>query len=197
MTHGKIQILEAQIRECFGRVVYSHKTHEKCCDILLERLRKIKLAQIILSALSAGGFISVVFGGGIVAGLLGALVSTSLLVLNAYTKDYDLGELGQKHKEAANDLWIIRERYLSLLTDLSIGDTSSEKICETRDQLMSELSGIYKSAPPTTSDAYTRAQKALKISEDYTFSDTEIDAFLPNELKRANKTMEDNDLGCA
>ncbi|MEH0992030.1 hypothetical protein V7J87_28835, partial [Klebsiella pneumoniae] len=28
-------ILEGQIRECYGRVVYSHKTHEKCADILI------------------------------------------------------------------------------------------------------------------------------------------------------------------
>lgn len=32
------KILEGQLRESFGRVVYSHKTHEKCADILLERL---------------------------------------------------------------------------------------------------------------------------------------------------------------
>ena len=25
-------VLEGQLRECFGRVVYSHKTHEKCAD---------------------------------------------------------------------------------------------------------------------------------------------------------------------
>ena len=28
------RILEGQLRECYGRVVYSHKTHEKCADIL-------------------------------------------------------------------------------------------------------------------------------------------------------------------
>jgi hypothetical protein len=28
-----IKVLESQIRECFGRVVFSHKTHEKCSDI--------------------------------------------------------------------------------------------------------------------------------------------------------------------
>jgi hypothetical protein len=45
----------------------------------------------------------------------GLIVSNGLLALNSYTKNYDLGELGQKHKQAANDLWLIRENYLSLL----------------------------------------------------------------------------------
>ena len=36
-------------------------------------------------------------------------------------------------------------------------------------------------------EAYSRAQEALKKLEDMTFSDEEIDAFLPKELKRISK----------
>src|SRR5437870_7815305 len=91
-------VLEAQLRECFGRVVYSHKTHEKCADILLTRLARIKLAQIVLSALTTAGFVAAVFGNSAIGGIIGLLISIALLVLNAYTKDYDLGELAQKHR---------------------------------------------------------------------------------------------------
>jgi len=115
------RILEGQLRECFGRVVYSHKTHEKCADILLSRLAIIKLWQIILAAITTGGFIAAVLGAGKAGAVVGVLVSTILLVINAYTKDYDLGELAQKHKQAANDLWLIREKYLSLIIDLMMG----------------------------------------------------------------------------
>ncbi len=88
---GSRLILEGQLRECFGRVVYSHKTHEKCADILLSRLGKIKIWQIILSAITTGGFIAAVFDTGKVGVVAGIIVSTGLLVLNAYTKNYDLG----------------------------------------------------------------------------------------------------------
>src|SRR5256885_6285766 len=98
-------ILEGQLRESYGRVVYSHKTHEKCADILLSRLSRIKLWQIILSAITTAGFIAAVSGAGKLGAAVGILVSTALLVLNAYTKSYDLGELAQKHKQVANDLW--------------------------------------------------------------------------------------------
>ena len=30
-------LLESQIREIYGRVVYTHKTHEKCADVLKNR----------------------------------------------------------------------------------------------------------------------------------------------------------------
>ncbi|HHO9683559.1 TPA: SLATT domain-containing protein, partial [Escherichia coli] len=81
------RVLEGQIRECYGRVVYSHKTHEKCSDILLSRLSSIKFWQIILSALTTGGFLATFFGAGEVGTGVGIVVSTLLLILNAYTKD--------------------------------------------------------------------------------------------------------------
>lgn len=177
-------ILEGQLRECYGRVVYSHKTHEKCSDILLTRLSNIKLSQIVLSALTTGGFISTFFGVGEIGVGVGVVVSTLLLVLNAYTKNYDLGELAQKHKQAANEIWLIREKYLSLLTDLAMGEKSIEQLQSERDLLLECLHSVYSGSPNTTFEAYKKAQSALKTKEDMTFSDVEIDAFLPTELRR-------------
>lgn len=188
-------ILESQLRECYGRVVYSHKTHEKCADILLALLSKIKLWQIILSAFTTGGFIVAVFGSekedtvalfdmwkiGI---FVGTIVSTILLVINAYTKDYDLGELAQKHRQAGADLWNIREKYLSLITDLKMCEKPIETLQKERDELQRELHSVYSGAPSTNYKAYQKAQEALKQKEDMTFIDEEIDVFLPKELKK-------------
>lgn len=178
------KILEGQLRECYGRVVYSHKTHEKCSDILLARLSSIKFWQILLSALTTGGFVSTFFGAGEIGAGIGVGISTLLLVLNAYTKNYDLGELAQKHKQAANEIWLIRENYLSLLTDLIIGEKSIPQLLSERDELLKSLHSAYSGSPNTTFEAYQKARDALKTKEDMTFSDEEIDAFLPKELKR-------------
>jgi hypothetical protein len=176
MTTDHINVLEGQLRECYGRVVYSHKTHEKCADILLERQGRIKFWQIVISAVVTGGIVSTFFGTKEIGAAISALLSASLLALNAYTKDYDLGEIAQKHRQAGSDLWIIREKYLSLLTDIRVGDA-----------LQDELHAVYVGAPSTNFEAYSRAQEALKKLEDMTFSDEEIDAFLPKELKRISK----------
>ena len=177
-------ILEAQLRECYARVVYSHKTHEKCADILLSRLARIKFFQITLSALTTAGFVGAVFHESQIGVALGLVVSTVLLALNSYTKDYDLGELAQKHKQAAADLWAIREKYLSLLVDLAIRLDSLEVIRGRRDELLAQLHSVYAGAATTSVQAYRHAQAALKKFEDMTFTDAEIDAFLPTELKR-------------
>lgn len=180
------RILEGQLRECYGRVVYTHKAHEKCVDILLNRLHLIKLSQIVLSALTTAGFIGAAFGKGQVATLGGLAVSTVLLILNSYVKNFDIGELAQKHKQAATDLWLIRERFQSLLVDISMKQKPLGSLQEQRDKLIESLHTIYSGSPSTTDKAYKNAQKALKKMEDMTFSDEEIDAFLPKELKRTS-----------
>jgi general stress protein CsbA len=152
---------------------------------LLDRLGKIKLAQIVLAAVTTGGFLVAIFGKETIGTYVGVVVSTILLVLNAYTKDYDLGELAQKHRQAASDLWLIREKYLSLITDLRMSDESVEEIRKRRDALLVDLHSVYSGAPSTTFKAYQQAQKALQKYEDMTFSDKEIDEFLPSALRKA------------
>lgn len=126
----------------------------------------------------------VLLGAGLIGSIIASILSALLLCLTLYIKDYNLGELAQKHKQAANDIWIIRERYESLITDLASGNKTLEDILPERKNLMEDLHSVYSSAPNTSYQAYREAQKALKQNEDMTFSDQEIDAFLPNELKR-------------
>ena len=140
--------------------------------------------QIILSAITTCGLIATLFGAGQIGTSVGVLVSTSLLALNAYTKNYDLGELAQKHRQIGAELWVIREKYLSLLTDLRMGEEFIERLRTERDNLLEELHAVYSGAPSTSPEAYKMAQDALKELEDMTFSDEEINAFLPKELKR-------------
>jgi hypothetical protein len=187
MTDGE-KILEGQLRECYGRVVYTHKTHEICADILLLKHKRIKFLQIVLSALITGGIItSLADCWKVFASWFSVFCSTVLLALNSYTKDYDLGELAQKHRRISADLWLIREDYLSLLTDLHSGEFAVEALRQRRDDLVQKLHAIYTGAPSTDSSAYKKAQKALKVSEDMTFSESEVDAFLPKELKRTHQ----------
>ncbi len=191
-TQQTRQILEAQLRECFGRVVYSHKTHEKCADLLLAKWANIKLWQLILSALSTAGFISAVAGAEKVGSIAGATIASILLVLNAYTKNYDLGQLAQKHKQTGCDLWFVRERYLSLITDLAMREKPIESLQTERDKVLKDLHAIYAGAPPTNGKAYGQAQVALQQNEELTFSEKEIDAFLPKPLKRSQSPVEGN-----
>ncbi len=181
---SQIDIIESQIRECFGRVVWSHKTQEKCADILLRRNSYIKISQIVLSALTATGVLVTIGGDCKIVNILTAIISTTLLALNTFLKGTDLGEIAQRHVEAAANLWNIREKYLSLITDINAGIIPIEEILTQRNKLQEELSCIYKGSPRTINQAYKKATKALKINEELTFSPEEIDMLLPEPLRK-------------
>ncbi len=178
-----VNILESQIRECFGRVAYSHKTHEKSADLYNTSLYRLKLAQIILSAITTGGIIIALFGDGNLSSIIAAIASTMLLGISIYMKSYDLREIEQAHSKTASELWDVRESYLSILIDMKSKNSDLKIIRDKRDILQNRLRTIYENAPRTSKKAYIQAQEALKFKEELTFSDEEIDNLLPSKLK--------------
>jgi hypothetical protein len=54
-------------------------------------------------------------------------------------------------------------------------------------KLETEKHQAYLNAPPTSDKAVAMAKKALEVSQDNSFSDEEINRFLPDSLKRRNQ----------
>ncbi len=174
------------IREAFGRVVYSHKTHEKECELLHMTVWKIKWVNIILSCMTFGGVVSIFFTDSSTLENVTIFISTITLGFMIYQLSFNPEELAAKHRQVAKELWFIREKYENLIADIASKSLNSEQIRNRRDRLLEEVGVIYKFAPQTSTKAYKDAQKALKIDEELTFSDTEINQFLPKTL-RSNK----------
>jgi hypothetical protein len=183
MTESEI-LLESQIRELYGRVVYTHKTHEKCADVLKGRNDRLKLIEIGLSAATTTSVLVVLLGDGRIFQFIAALSSTFLLALTLYSKDFNLLAIAEKHKQAALDILEVREKLLSLLVDIRIGNKEIIQLQKIRDDLNEQLVNTYRGAPKTINKAYQIASKALKENEEFTFSDPEIDKFLPESLRR-------------
>lgn len=176
--------LEDQLRECFGRVVYAHKTHEKMADRSSNTLRRFKLTQIVLSALTACGAVSIVFVDSLYLKIATAGISFITLFVSGYMKSFDPGGTAQKHRDTAASLWPLRESYFSLLTDLRMQAITHTEALKQREELQRKLAAVYKGAPQTDADAYANAKQALEVSEEFTFSDAEIDRFMPASLKK-------------
>lgn len=177
--------LLVQLKEAYGRVVYTYTTHLKMMNRLVKKNALIKYTQIILSAISTGGFLGSIITNEIVLTCIGGLFSTALLALNLFFKDFNLLEEIKQHRSAADNLWMVREDYISLLTDFSI--LSDAEIIEKRDKLQSRVFEIYKMAPKTDRKSYTEAQNALKSEEEQFFSPEEINKMLPSHLRDKSK----------
>ncbi|MCK9580536.1 MAG: SLATT domain-containing protein [Methanoregula sp.] len=171
------------IRESFGRVVYSHKTHEKNAEIYSCRTIAIKWVNIILTTLTSGTLVSTIITNQDILIYISATLSALTLAFIIFQLSFNPETEAEKHRQIAKELWYVREKYVNLMADLLTQKISDETIISRRDNLTEELKMIYKFAPITSTKAYRKAQKALKINEELTFSDEEIDQFLPQELK--------------
>jgi hypothetical protein len=185
-VNGRDEYLLAQIRESFGRVVYSHKTHEKQADICFAKYRLQQGLLVGFTAVSTGTFLVAVLG------LVGNHVLTSLatstiaLIVSALSlaaKSFRFGEESEAHRGVASRLWDVRESYLSLISDLMSGAVSGPDARTRRDDLQKATLKAYANAPRTTARAYDRAQDGLKNNEELTFTSHEIDLLLPEGLR--------------
>lgn len=173
--------LYGQIREAYGKVVYTYMTHIEMANLLIRKNRCLKTIQIILSSVSTVGFLADVITNQILLTWLAGISAALSLALNLYTKDRNLADEIQKNMETSNELWKIREDYLSLLTDFQV--LTDEDIRKKRDLLETSVSEIYNNAPMTNGKAYVLAQSDLKDKEYQFFSPDEIDNMLPKQLR--------------
>lgn len=180
------QRLLAQVRESFGRVVYSHKIHEKQADISFSRYQLQQGILIGLTAVSSGTFLTLVFG------LLGNSTWTSLATsfcallvswMSLGAKTFKFDETSAAHRDVASNLWDVRESYISLIADMMSGQISDADARKRRDELQSLARDVYAAAPRTSGKAFVRAQDGLKNNEEMTFTTREIDLFLPEALR--------------
>lgn len=171
-----------QIAEAYGKLVYTYTCHLKLAAGLAKRSNSFKWAQIVLSAVTTGSCLTVLFSNEWLAAALGALCSAALLAVNSYLKDTDMTSDRQEHVLAANQLWSIREAYISLLTDFN--ELSDSEIRQERDELSKRTREVYDIAPQTDSKSYSEAQNALKNQEEQFFTREELNKMLPEHLRR-------------
>lgn len=96
------------------------------------------------------------------------------------------------HKKAALKFMALRDSYIFLITDIMNESINSEVIIIQREKLKEEYHIICESAPQTDRKDFHEAQKRLNKKEktegeDFTWSDEEIDHFLPETLRLIKK----------
>lgn len=182
--------LLAQIRESFGRVAYTHKTHEKQAD---EFQRKYKIQQrwlIAFTTLGTASFLATILDIFLSVEIKTVIISITALLttwLSLWTNTFNYSDLADSHRNTAAKLWNARESYMCLIADVMGGLITAEDAQKRRIELQEECHTIYSKAPRTTAKNYKKAQDALKNKEELTFTSEEIDHLLPQQLRIAEK----------
>ena len=178
------------IRESFGRVVYTHKTHEKEAELVSQSVARTKWVNIIITALMSGTLVSAIIANvtdDMTLSYVSAGLATLTLAFTLYRLSFNPEERVERHRQVAKELLRIRESHVALMADIKNDILDEDATMVRRDELLKELSLVYKFAPTTSPKAYERARKALNVNEEFSFSNSEIDQFLPDELKLDNQ----------
>lgn len=183
-TESSYNILEDTIRQDYASVVWSHKIQEKQSDIYKSQFKAMETIRIILAALTSGGIITTIFFDELWIKIISSVLSVATAFINSYFKSFDIQNMVLRHKSAANALWRIREELLILLTRTKQQSATIDVLGTEHANIIKRLGDIYADSPSTTNRAVSKAAKALNCSKDLTFSDDEIDKFLPRSLRK-------------
>ena len=181
MANKYQDILDA-VRQNYASVVWTHKIQEKQADIYAKRYRILETINILVAAATSCGIITTIFIDGIVAKIITTILSFGTLAITAYFKSFDVKSMEQQHRQAANKFIGIRNRLLHVIAELHTGE-ETDKISKEYNSIVKELNEIYVSAPSTTDAAVRMAEQALKTKDEYTYTQEEIDHFLPPALR--------------
>lgn len=178
------RVLEDVVRDSYGGVVWSYKIQEKQSDIYAEKFKRMETINIGAASLTSAGIIAIIFSDPLWLKLISAVISFASVYITAYFKSFDLQKLIASHKATANKLIAVRDQYKVLLTEIKLQSDTVENLLSRYMDLVKEVDSIYLDAPSTTDEAVDRASEALKVKNDNTFSEEEIDSFLPKSLRR-------------
>lgn len=183
---NNIEIIESQLRQVFASVVWSHKIQEKQADIYLKKFNRLEFLRILLSAVTSSGIFAVVFVDNFCLKLVTAIVSAISLFITTYFKSYDLKSLQKQHKKSALEWLELRENIMTVLCDISLNKYDEDELIKKRDEFLKKKIEIAQETLDPEEKAVNQASKDLKNRQDNTYTDEEIDSYLP-QLARKNK----------
>ena len=170
-------------RELYGRVVYSHKTHEKERERWSTTATRMSLVNVFLTGITT--LFAVISASltptwALIATAISAVATVAFVV---WQGSFDPAGKENLQRTAAKELLWIREQLLLLIMDCHMPSVTLQHIQKCLEMISRELTAVYKFAPNTSPEAYAACDKALK-SGHFTFSDDEIDGFLPTVLRK-------------
>lgn len=175
--------LRTQLREAYGRLLYTYTSYNKMANNLSSKYHRLQVLQIVLSSITTGGLLTAVVVNTEWLTIASCIVSTISTGITLYLKNYNLNDTIRQLQMGADEAWLIREDYISLLTDFEV--LEDDEIKDKRERLTHRVHELYKKYPKTDFKSYNQARKALKSEEEQFFTADEIDKMLPQHLRLA------------
>lgn len=177
------------IRQSFASTVFTHKVQEVASENQEKNVFIIKIINIILvSIVLILLIIQAANPNNLIFSFIGAGITAAEIIFLIIQLSFNFEQKVIMHKNSALKYMGLRDAYRSLITDVMNEAIQTSEIVSRRDLLQREYQIISDLAPQTGNKEYAEAQKRLNkrgvvSGEDFTWSDEEIDWFLPENLR--------------
>ncbi|WP_163325511.1 SLATT domain-containing protein [Draconibacterium mangrovi] len=192
------QLLLSTTKHFFAQCVFMNSIHYKAYDRLEKKqnfYRNITawisgstLILIILEVVSFHAFsdketINTILS---VLSYVGLILTAVSLLFTMFHKE-DISEIKINHRLAAETYKELRDSYLLLIEEIASNDNNLSELRNKSREYQKQYSNIGKYSPTTTYSDYQATQKGLGLdgnsNEEFTWSDEEINRFLPKKLR--------------
>jgi hypothetical protein len=170
------------IRLSFGSVATSYRAHARAAERLTARARQSRVLMVVLLAIATGASLFTLMG---TRPAQIAAIATSAVALLGFTivLSLDFEPRASAHRACAARLWLLSEKYRSLLAEVHDGLIDLPTVTKRRDDLMREVQVVYEHALPADREAYRIAREALGAGDSVP-SDQDIDRLLPASMRQ-------------
>jgi len=174
------------IRQQFAQTVFNHKIQEKAADRNDEYNDYIKYVSIWILFLVLIFFaLQIKCPSNWLFWSIWIAITIFEILFQFIQKEFSFSEKAKQHKLTALQYLSLRWKYLNLVWDC-FNWLDPKQINLSRDLLQEQYNIISNIAPQTTYDDYKKTQLALlwttNTDEEFTWSDDEINRFLPKDL---------------
>lgn len=181
------------IRQSFANTVFTHKVQEVACDFQNKKVDKIKKINILLVAIVLIMLVlQAIFPIVAFLSFIGIGITIGEIIFLVIQLSFNFEQKAISYKNSALKFMDLRDSYRSLITDIMNESIDTHAIIIKRDNLQHQYQVICDLAPQTGKEEYDEAQirlnkKGIVHGEEFTWSDEEIDQFLPENLRLLKK----------
>lgn len=172
----------------FAQTVFTHKVHEGACERNNKKENFLEWTSVVFVFFTLVSLVlDLTYFQEFKFSYLGISLTITELTLQITGKTFQFGEKAICHKNTAQKFLHLRNDYLSLIADI-MNNQSTQEVKIRRNELINRYNEICDLSPQTESSNYEYAQKKLQTKSEqgkghYSWTEEEIDSFLPKELK--------------
>lgn len=179
----------AIVRQSFAQTVFTHQVQEIAAADKRKKVFYVKLLNVFFVAVVLVLLmLQIKDSANLIYSYLGAGITIAEVVFLIIQLTFDFENQSLTHKNAALKYMSLRDRYRLLITDIVNEEGRKSDLIARRNSLQDEYQSISDLSPPTGQKEFDAAQaslnkKGIVKGEQFTWSDAEIDHFLPEALR--------------